>query len=82
MSKLRRVVWGMALLALVGTALGGTYWDGCNIYWNSTVVSNMTWGTYCGATGPGCEECYKYDGSVCYSRLPDRCGIVPQSPTR
>jgi hypothetical protein len=83
MPKLRRVGLAVVLLSVLGSALGGTTWDGCNVYWNSTLVSSWIYGTYCGSTGPGCEECYRTDdGSYCVARLPDRCGIRPQSPTR
>ena len=81
MRRLRRVGLVVLLLALAGASLGSASWDGCNLYWNSTLVSSWE-GTYCGRTGPGCEECYRLNGDYCVARLPDRCGIAPQSPTR
>jgi hypothetical protein len=81
MTRLRRMALAAGLLALAGSGLGGTTWDGCNTYWDSDLISSWE-GTYCGYWGPGCQECYSNDGSYCLSRLPERCGPKAQSPTR
>jgi hypothetical protein len=82
MRRLRRVGLAVVLLALAGSGLGGTTWDGCYTYWDSDLISSYENGTFCGYWGPGCEECFKIDGSYCYSRWPERCGPRPQQPLR
>lgn len=75
--KAWRLLWavGVLLFAVNGVAVGADSWDGCMTYVNSRVVSSWEYGTYCGATGAGCQFCYMMDGqSYCYSTLPRLCG--------
>lgn len=75
MSTLKKCLVGGTLLWLSQGLSGTTYYDGCNTYYNSMVISNWEYGTYCGGTGNGCMECYDLSGQYwCVSTLPRRCG--------
>lgn len=78
-STLRVSPIGIVLIAAASSELARGDYDHCNTYYNSRIVSNMQWGTYCGDIGPGCEYCWDDEGGAyCYGNLPDGCGIDHQ----
>lgn len=76
---LRRCLLALVLFAASRGQLAHGGYDNCNTYYNSRVVSSYEYGTYCGATGSGCQYCWDNDlGDYCYGNMPAGCGIDHQ----
>ncbi len=71
---------GLALLAVGQGEVALADYDHCYTYTNSRLVSSWEYGTYCGATGSGCVNCWNDNGgSYCIGALPSGCSIDHQN---
>ena len=65
----RVVMWlaGIAVFVVLVGGLAAVAWADCNTYYNSHVVWDPYWGTYCGGSGGSCTECTGSGGESCHT---------------